>query len=569
MNQNISSNYNANEDEMPKTEKNQIKVSPRHLSVHPITNKNNSNPLKSIQSKITTDQSSHLDYVRRSKNKPRENKKIRVKIPHFLKVIQQKTAFSAIYVMIPILVCYIFVIFNSMEIFLTNFIGIVFPVYWSLRGLDPQYNNIEDEKQWFTYWLIFLSSLPFDVLFGSFLKYIPFYYVFKYSFLCWMFLPNYNGASFIHDNVIKKYFPNFEIIMRVKSAHENFSKHINKIGENIKHKVVGTGSETDHGNKEINYLADEKTKQKQKSEIKNELPSKKVTDAGEYLETEFNIIADREKKEKEIKEEQEMNYKDILEVEKREELLRLKKEIQEEYDNVRRKSAQTKKTMEIPIIDKTCDLPNIKGIIEDTIKQQDQDHLILQKPASGNNITLKDLLEKEKEIKETLAIYGEKINEEETETKNITTINPSNEEIKPFLNVNSETSEFKFDFSENVKIGQNTEIIDTTIEKIYGRMHDSLIINKSLQGNISFDSGVDRERYKEQIREKNANLSRSPIKALKETSASEDKTLYDKENVNLNKIKSSQKQNSALQKNFENKENIRIENLDNNIFEKS
>lgn len=180
-------------------------------------NQENKNPQQRSQKKI---ESKEENTFKKHKN-PKDRK--RIKTPDFLKTIQRHTNFPAIYVLIAIVSCGLFVLFGSFEIFFTNLIGLVFPVYWTMHSFNGPHAQGE-QKQWYTYWLIYLAMIPFDILFGRFLKYIPLFYFAKYVFLCWMFLPNTKGANYIHDFFIKKRFPDFDIVHKIDQSSENLKQ---------------------------------------------------------------------------------------------------------------------------------------------------------------------------------------------------------------------------------------------------------------------------------------------------------------------------------------------------------
>jgi len=183
-------------------------------------------PKSQSQSQNKNNESSSKQDNSFKKQKIPKNRK-RIKTPEFLKTIQKQTNFPAVYVLILIVSCGLFILFHSFEIFYTNLIGLVLPLYWTIRA----YNDLKEKnemKQWYTYWLIYLSLLPLDIILGRFLKHIPLFYFFKYLFLCWMLLPNFQGASYIHDSFIKKRFPDFDIVLKIDHLYEKIRQKIHE-----------------------------------------------------------------------------------------------------------------------------------------------------------------------------------------------------------------------------------------------------------------------------------------------------------------------------------------------------
>lgn len=202
------------------------------------------------------------------KRKMKEERK-RIKTPKFVRLIQKQTNFPAIYVILTVVACGICVYFGSFEIFFTNFIGIIFPIYWSMRALDTDINSKDEEKQWYTYWLIFLSMLPFDMLFGRIFRHIPLFYFAKYIFLCWMFLPNFYGASYIHDSLIKKKFPQLEVVYRIDNATGKIRKEFKQFTARLQQKMFEQPNQQKEGEK-INKKKLKPIKLKKINELVNE-----------------------------------------------------------------------------------------------------------------------------------------------------------------------------------------------------------------------------------------------------------------------------------------------------------
>ena len=225
----------------------------------------------------------------------------RVKSPHFMKIIQNYTNFPAIYVVLPIVIAGMFIFFRKSEIFLTNFIGIIYPFYWSLKAFKQEKNNKIEQKKWFSYWISFLSLLLVDSFIGNFLKKFPYLYFIKYCFLCWMFLPNFNGAIFLYDNLIIKYFHQIETIQKVQNFSTNFKSKIKNIGSKISYHFLCDEAEENNFMKNI-----EKTSSKNVLPTKQEMTHEKTK---ENFEITNKYNKEDEKKEEELKEKKNLENK--------------------------------------------------------------------------------------------------------------------------------------------------------------------------------------------------------------------------------------------------------------------
>lgn len=251
-----------------------------------------------------------------NKKKKIPKDRLRIKTPDFLKVIQRHTNFPAIYVLIPIMSCGLFVWFGSFEIFLTNLIGLVFPIYWTMRAFNEP-NHKEEEKQWYTYWLIYLSMIPLDMLFGKFLKHVPLLYFAKYVFLCWMFLPNFKGASYIHDILIKKRFPDFDIVNRIDRSSERIKNRFNDLAHQIQSKLNKNLNQEGDNTKGVRIKKHEKPTLDKPSERKNnKIENQKIDrdiDKIDFEQKDKNNFEKNQKENQEQKKNQNpLSLKDIL-----------------------------------------------------------------------------------------------------------------------------------------------------------------------------------------------------------------------------------------------------------------
>lgn len=117
-----------------------------------------------------------------------------------IEILQEKLDIPANYIVYSLFLSLMLVFMGYMDMHLTNVIGIVLPLYLTIKSIEKPEEG--DDRQWITYWAIFISTCIVDMLFGDFLKYLPFYYFMKLSLLIWMFLPNSKGAKTLHDRVL-------------------------------------------------------------------------------------------------------------------------------------------------------------------------------------------------------------------------------------------------------------------------------------------------------------------------------------------------------------------------------
>jgi receptor expression-enhancing protein 5/6 len=84
-----------------------------------------------------------------------------------------------------------------------DIIGFVYPFYMSLKAIET--DDPEDDKQWLTYWIVFVLFKFTENVADVIISFIPFYFVFKVAFLVWCCHPTSKGAALVYDLVFKAY----------------------------------------------------------------------------------------------------------------------------------------------------------------------------------------------------------------------------------------------------------------------------------------------------------------------------------------------------------------------------
>jgi len=463
--------------------------------------------------------------------------KIKLTTPNFVKAIQKQTNFPAVYVILTILACGIFVYFGFFEVFLTNLIGIIFPIYWSMRALDIDINSKDEEKQWYTYWLMFLSMLPIDMLLGQLLRYIPFFYLIKYIFLCWLFLPNFYGASYIHDLVIRKNLPQFEIVYRIDNASDSIQKHFRNFPTRLHHKrLESTVNESRESlRKQKSKALFEKRNFLKKSNISNRKKAKVHQRERIRVEIEENRRPETTKDKAEDESETETKQNEIQEEE-------FKSQSAYERENQQNKNNSSRNN--------NIKIENNKGRIKN--KNQSKFAPLLENKEEKRPIK-SERNQKQKKIKkeENKQKMSEAAGNELEQTNKMETSNGS----KFFESSEAEKSDVSDAYDNLIShfkdikscSGITKDLIKSTIKKIWSRLKDESVIHKSTQEKDLFDK-TDKMRFEEHIREKySANSDKfEPI-------------------INKGSLDEEQQTRNLLEKNsIENKENIDTSNIKDN-----
>lgn len=149
-------------------------------------------------------------------------------------LITNKTGIPAKYIIIALAVCVASVMIGYLDQYVTCLVGIVIPSICSIRALETK--EIDDDKQWLTYWIVYGLFSFIDLFSGFILKYIPFYFIIKILFLLWLFLPTFMGASVIYNKIIIKLFNKYkpQIDELEHTIGNKANDYMGRVQENVK-----------------------------------------------------------------------------------------------------------------------------------------------------------------------------------------------------------------------------------------------------------------------------------------------------------------------------------------------
>ena len=123
-------------------------------------------------------------------------------------LIQEKTGIKGIYVVIGLVLSVIFVYLNIFDTIITNLVGTLYPAFWTIKSIEN--DDLDDQKNWLTYWAVFGSFILVDMFSPIIVKFIPFYFVMKILFLIWLFMPGSSGCKIIYNLIVKKILRKYE-----------------------------------------------------------------------------------------------------------------------------------------------------------------------------------------------------------------------------------------------------------------------------------------------------------------------------------------------------------------------
>ena len=156
-------------------------------------------------------------------------------------LIEEKTGLSGNFVIGFFIFCLCMVLFGFLEKMIMTIIGTFYPAYWSIKSIESDSEDIQEERHWLTYWVVFSLFTVFDLLtLGFVLKFIPFYFFFKIIFLIWLFMPNFKGATILYNLIIVRLYAKYE--KHIEEAANKIKGNLDKIinDETDKFASVGT-----------------------------------------------------------------------------------------------------------------------------------------------------------------------------------------------------------------------------------------------------------------------------------------------------------------------------------------
>lgn len=91
---------------------------------------------------------------------------------------------------------------------LTNFDTVAGPIVMLLYPLIASIRAIEspsklDDQQWLTYWVLYSLVTLVELSFWKLFSWIPLWGKIKFLGVCWLVLPQFNGAAFVYDYFVK------------------------------------------------------------------------------------------------------------------------------------------------------------------------------------------------------------------------------------------------------------------------------------------------------------------------------------------------------------------------------
>jgi receptor expression-enhancing protein 5/6 len=85
--------------------------------------------------------------------------------------------------------------------FISTMVGVLYPGYATIAALES--TKKDDDTEWLAYWVVFATVSLVEHFVEWVLYWIPFYYPVKVTFLLWCMLPQYEGAKWAYNTLIR------------------------------------------------------------------------------------------------------------------------------------------------------------------------------------------------------------------------------------------------------------------------------------------------------------------------------------------------------------------------------
>ncbi|KAG0480919.1 hypothetical protein HPP92_011481 [Vanilla planifolia] len=81
-------------------------------------------------------------------------------------------------------------------------IMLLYPLYASVQAIESP-SKLDDE-QWLAYWIIYSFLTLMEMVAEPVLSWLPIWYHMKLLFVAWLVLPQFMGASFVYEKVVRE-----------------------------------------------------------------------------------------------------------------------------------------------------------------------------------------------------------------------------------------------------------------------------------------------------------------------------------------------------------------------------
>ncbi|KAM3377461.1 HVA22-like protein c [Capsicum galapagoense] len=120
-------------------------------------------------------------------------------------------------------------------------IAIAYPIYLTVRTIET--GLIYDMRKVATYWTIFSFIYVFEYVFYKLLEWVPLWPYLRLVFMCWLVMPQLNGASYLYQNLVYPYWQ-FKLHHAFTQFCATCSKWFENLNKDSHFKLEENGSAT-------------------------------------------------------------------------------------------------------------------------------------------------------------------------------------------------------------------------------------------------------------------------------------------------------------------------------------
>jgi len=119
------------------------------------------------------------------------------KLEEIFKKIEDKTKLSRKNMVILYISSFILIWFGVFDIYISYLLTIYYQAIWSIKVISKK--ELDGDKQWLTYWIIFSIFAILDMFSVYIIKLIPFYFLIRTAILIWLSVPGMKGAVGVYN----------------------------------------------------------------------------------------------------------------------------------------------------------------------------------------------------------------------------------------------------------------------------------------------------------------------------------------------------------------------------------
>jgi receptor expression-enhancing protein 5/6 len=129
------------------------------------------------------------------------------KLP-FIDFLSKKSKQPPFLIVLGFLVLCFILLLTPIGSFLATFLAFAIPAFKTFQALESEQK--EDDVKLLTFWVVYGFLYSFDQSLSYVLSFIPFYYIIRTAFICYLFTSKDHGAEKIYNTIVQPLFSKYE-----------------------------------------------------------------------------------------------------------------------------------------------------------------------------------------------------------------------------------------------------------------------------------------------------------------------------------------------------------------------